>query len=190
MDDTIVTIYRKAQMEIVSCLAGIDDAVVEETGFYDAGYIQSQVERIQKELRTAPAEQHQKLFFHLIFWMSNSYAGLDDCEKLAEGYDFPFMECVEALKEYHAGHHDRALELLEAHYRKYKSVEEHFLVNKVFGLLWAEKGFGQKAIPFLTYALQLKPDDEECLEILKKCYEQQNNVTGKKVVEEILEMFD
>lgn len=187
--DTIVTFYRKAKMELISSLAGADDVVSEEGGFYDAGYIQSQIERIQKELRVAPVEQHQKLFYHLIFWMSNSFSGLDSCEKLAEGYDFPFMQCVEALKEYHTGNHDRALELLKEHYGKYKSVEGHFLVNKVFGLLWTEKGLYQKAIPFLTYALQLKPDDADCLEALKKCYERQDNAIGRKVTEEILEML-
>lgn len=176
-------------MEIVSSLAGVDDITADENGFYDAGYIQSQVERIQKELRVTPAEQQQTLFYHLIFWMSNSFTGLDSCEKLAEGYEFPFMQCVAALKKYHAGDHDGALELLEMHYRKYKSVEGHFLVNKVFGLLLAEKGLVQKAIPFLTYALQLKPDDTECLVALKKCYRQQDNAIGQKVAEELLAMF-
>lgn len=99
--------------------------------------------------------------FHLVFLASNSFHNLDSCVKMADGHNFKFMQCVEALLAYQRGEKDRAFQLLEAYYREYESVEEHFLVNKVFGMLLEEKGFYQKAVPFLTYALQFIPDDAQ-----------------------------
>ena len=81
---------------------------------------------------------------------SNSFGNLDDCIKLAEGHNFAFMQCVNGLQEYRADRKNNAFELIETYYLKYGSVEEHFLVNKVFGLLLVEKGKYDKAIPFLT----------------------------------------
>ena len=56
MLEKIVTLYRKAEMGIVSGLSGATAKVIEETRFYDVGYMQTQISRIQKELRNIENE--------------------------------------------------------------------------------------------------------------------------------------
>jgi len=213
MLEKIVTLYRKAEMRIISDLSGASAGVIDETSFYDVGYMQSQIGRIQKELKCITSElentleikdnsdygkkhivelieQRERLLFNMIFLASNSFKNLDDCMKMAEGHKFSFMQCVQALNEYHSGNKKKAFQLLEVYYREQGSVGEHYLVNKVFGLLLAENGFYTKAVPFLTYALQFVPDDTESLDILKMCYGQMNESGRARVISEILALLD
>lgn len=212
MLEKVVMLYRKAEMGMISSLSGVSDTVIEETSFYDVGYMQTQISRIQKELKRITNEleiqlelkdtsnygknkrvellqQREQLLFHMIFLASNSFRNLEDCIKMAAGHSFVFMQCVEALREYQTGNKEKAFTLLEAYYREYGSVEEHYLINKVFGLLLVEKGFWKKAVPFLTYALQFVPDDVECLQVLKECYGQLKETKKEIVVKEILEVL-
>lgn len=208
----VAALYRKAQMGIVDALSGATAKVVEETSFYDTGYMQTQISRIQKELKRIEGEvktgietednsdngkkhrselmaQRERLLHRMVFLASNSFRNLDDCVKLADGHNFIFMQCVQGLREYHAGNKDRAFKLMEAYYKEHGSVEGHFLANKVFGLLLADKGMHQKAVPFLTYALQFIPDDMETLEALQSCYRQPGEAERRRVVDEVLEVL-
>lgn len=212
MIEKIITMYRKAEMGIINELSGASESVTDETAFYDVGYMQSQISRIQKELqritkeievslevnqssdyekerRNKLMEEREQLLFHMIFLASNSFKNLDDCIKMADGHNFAFMRCVRALMEYQSGNKEKAFVMLEEYYHVYGSVEEHFLVNKVFGLLLAEKNLHQKAIPFLTYALQFIPDDTECLKVLGSCYRAGNESAKETVVNDILSVL-
>ena len=79
--------------------------------------------------------------------------------------------------------------MLEDYYRKYGSVEDHYLINKVFGLLLVEQGKYEKASAFLTYALQFIPDDIECLQVLATCYRQLRESNKEAVIKEVLEVL-
>lgn len=209
MLEKIVTLYRKAEMGFISGLSGASSNVIEETSFYDRGCMEAKIRRIQKELKRIESEvrtsleiqdnsdygkqhrselmkQRELLLYRMVFLASNSFMNLEDCVKMADGHNFVFMQCIQGLQEYHAGHKDKAFQLLEAYYREHGSVEEHFLVNKVFGLLLAEKGRYQKAVPFLAYALQFIPDDTETLGMLKSCYRQTGEEKRCGIVSEVL----
>ena len=56
MIDKLVTLYRKAEMGVISGLSGATAEVLNETGFYDVGYMQSQISRIQKEIARVTKE--------------------------------------------------------------------------------------------------------------------------------------
>lgn len=212
MLDKIITLYRKVQMGVISELSGATHDYMEEASFYDVGYMQSQISRIQKELQrvtseletalelkdttdygvkrsTGLMEQREQLLFCMIYLASNSFNNLEDCVKLAEGHSFDFMSCVQALREYKAGSKDKAFQLLESYYKEHGSVEEHFLVNKVFGLLLVEKRLYKKAIQFLTYALQFVPDDFQCLNALKTCYGQTGELDRETIIGEVIGLF-
>ncbi|MCR5403407.1 MAG: hypothetical protein K6E91_06220 [Butyrivibrio sp.] len=212
MIDKIVSLYRKAVMGLIGGLSGASAAVADEACFYDVGFMQTQIGRIQKEMKRIEADvrsgmeagdnsdygkkhraelmkQRERLLFRMIFLASNSFKNLGDCVKMAEGHTFAFMECVEALMEYQSGNRDRAFQILEAYYGEHKSVEEHFLVNKVFGMLLADKGRFGKAIPFLTYALQFMPDDTDCLAELKRCYEETGERGKADTVSDVLSVL-
>ena len=212
MLEKFITLYRKAEMGIINELSGASENVMDETAFYDVGYMQSQISRIQKEIqritkeievsleinedsdyekerRNRLMEEREQLLSHMIFLASNSFNNLDDCIKMANGHNFAFKQCVRALKEYQSGDKEKAFVLLEEYYRAYGSVEEHFLVNKVFGLLLAERNIYQKAISFLTYALQFVPDDIECLNVLGRCYRAINENDRENIVNEIISVL-
>ncbi len=212
MLEKLITMYRKAEMSLINELSNASENVVDETEFYDQGYMQSRINRIQKEIqritkevevslevnensdyekarRSKLMEEREQLMFHMIFLASNSFKNLDDCIRMADGHDFGFEQCIKALQEYQSGNREKAFVLLEEYYRSYGSVEEHFLVNKVFGLLLLEKNLYQKAIPFLTYALQFLPDDMECLMALSNCYRAENEIVAEKVVNEIISVL-
>lgn len=200
--------YRKAQMGVLSGLAGVTGSILDETAFYDAGYMDAQVKRVQKQIEDVTKElkicmdmkdgseygmnkkselftRRGQLVHQLVFLASNSFKNLGDCVKIAERHDYPFMKCVEGLMAYDSGQKERAFAILESYFKEHKSVEGHFLVNKVFGILLAERGQGGKAVPFLTYALQFMPDDMECLDTLKGCYESQGDKGKAAVVSEV-----
>ena len=209
MLEKIAILYHKAQMGIISGLSGTSSGVIEEANFYDVGYMQTQISRVQKELKRITGEiettlelkdtsdygkkqlsglmeQREQLLYRMVFLASNSFKNLDYCMNLAEGYPFVFMQCVKALQEYDTGNKEKAFVHLESYYKEHGSVEEHYLVNKVFGLLLAERGQYKKAVLFLTYALQFMPDDIESLNTLKMCYRKLNETGKERVISEIL----
>ena len=212
MGDNFITLYRKAKMSIMGGLSGAVDGVLDETCYYDVGYMQSQIKRIQKVYSEVSNEleinidlkeksdaannkkyelvkQREQLLVHLIFLASNSFENLDDCVKMAEGYSIPFMDCVQGLIAYKNGNRSEAFDILEKYYKKYKSVENHFLINKVFGLLLKERQQYQKAVSFLTYALQFTPDDIETLEALRICYEKLNDCKKLNIMNDLTSLF-
>lgn len=207
MLEKIATLYRKAEMGLITSLAGTTTVVIDETRFYDAGYMKTQTTRLQKELEAVTDEwkkirrgnsdsakqsqaellkQREQLLFQMVFVASNHFSNLDTCMKLAEGHPWEFSTCISGLQEYQSGNRDTAFQHLEQYCIQNKNAKEHFLINKVFGLLLAEKGRYQKAIPFLTYALQFVPDDTECLENLELCYQKDGNTSRASIVHEIL----
>lgn len=208
MVEKIAATYRRAQMGIASGLAGTTGSILDETAFYDAGYMDAQVKRVQKEISSVTKElevnidlkdgseygmkkkrelmeRRERLVFRLVFLASNSFKNLGDCVKMAEGHNYPFMKCVEGLLAYDRGQKEKAFGILESYYKEHKSVEGHFLINKVFGILLAERGQNGKAVPFLTYALQYRPDDMECLDALRGCYQSQGDKKKAAVINEV-----
>lgn len=211
--EKIVVLYRKMEMSIISNLSGMNENVIDETTFYDIGYIQTHISRIQKLMKEISnelemyfeiqdkserekkhiqelIEQREHLLFRMVFLASNSFKNLEDCVKLAEGYNFKFMVCVQALAEYNNGNKEKALQLLGEYYKQHGYVKEHYLVNKVFGILLVENEMYNRAIVFLDYALQLMPDDIECLKNLKKCYEKLNEKERESVIIDILSVLE
>ena len=208
MLDTVMTAYHKIRHGLIGTLSGSDGVAYEETRFYDLGYMQTQVSHIKKELRsvedsltssvkneesTATVDNYRNelmkrreiLIFHMIFTMSNSFANLDNCKKLAEGHDFKFMTCIEGLEEYQNGNKGKAFDLIENYYREYGNVADHYLINKIFGLLLYESNQYKKAIPFLSYSLEYMPDDSESLKALNVCYQKTGEDRKQLVIADI-----
>lgn len=212
MLDKIVSTYRKAKMSVISDLSGTVGDILDETSFYDLGYMQSQIKRIQNEVARISKEleinveldekseyavnkrqeligQREVLLMHMIYLASNSFKNLEDCKKMAKGYRFSFMECVDGLQEYNAGNKNNAFDILENYFNNYGRVKKHFLINKVFGLLLLDRNEYQKATPYLTCALQFVPDDIETLETLKICYEKLDIGYRVAILDEILSVL-
>ena len=52
MLDSIMTAYHKMRQGLIGTLAGSEGVAYEETRFFDLGYMQTQINHIQKELRS------------------------------------------------------------------------------------------------------------------------------------------
>lgn len=205
--------YRNLQMGAVSVFSDTTSSVLEETAFFDAGYIESTTKRIQRSLKSKKAELSTniemdkqdsyyiekrkelqddtlRLTYRLMFIGSNDVRVLQDCEKIAEEQGFDFAQCIKGMRAYYEGDKDRAFELIEPYYIENGAVENHFLINKVFGMLLMEKGKFDKSIPFLSYALQYNPDDMECLNAVKKCLENTRDVEHVKFIDQAIEMLE
>lgn len=212
MLDKIVSTYRRAKMSVISDLSGTVGDVLDETNFYDLGYMQSQVKRIQNELARVSKEleinielneesdyavgkrqelikKREYLLKHMIYLASNSFQNLEECKKMAKGYRFSFMDCVDGLQEYKLGNKNKAFDILENYFNRYGRTKNHYLINKVFGLLLIDKNEYQKAAPYLTCALQFVPDDIESLEALKICYTELNISYRVTVLEDVLSVL-
>lgn len=212
MLDSVVTAYHKIRQGLIGTLAGIDGVAYEETRFYDVGYMQTQLKNIQKELksvedslkgsvrnetstteinnyRTDLMKRRELLIFNMIFIMSNSFLNLDNCRKLADNHDFKFMTCIDGLEEYKNGNKSEAFNLIEGYYKEYGYVEDHYLINKVFGLLLYESNQFEKAIPFLSYALGFMPDDIETLNALDECYLSDGKDKQHKILSDIISLL-
>ena len=210
--EKIATTYRKAQMGLVGALAGTTAIVLDETSFYDVGYMQTQINRIKKELsrvsndlkvqydikdntdswkrRTGELiQEREQLLLQMIFLASNSFANLDSCVSMAEGHNYDFMRCVNGLLAYQRGNKQEAYQVLEAFIREHGTIDGHFLINKVYGLLLMERNMHQKAISYLSCALQHIPTDTECLNGLKECYQVCGNTKRASVVSDVLALL-
>ena len=212
MLDSIMTFYYKVRHGLIDSLSGTDGISYEEVRFYDLGYMQTQLNHIKRELESVEArlsdsirneastgketdyrndllKKREMLIFHMIFTLSNSFSNLEKCRLLADGHNFKFMTCVEGLDEYRNGDKTRAFELIEGYYKEYGNFEDHFLLNKVYGLLLIEKGLFEKAIPFLSYALGFMPDDRESLSALDSCFENTGNEKQREVLADISKLL-
>lgn len=212
MIEKLVTLYRKAEIGIISSLSGITENILEENAFYNLGYMKTLTKRLQKRIgeitqelkinieyqngskydlqqRNQLLEEKERLVFSMIFLASNSFGNLSDCIKMGNGYDFKFMQCVRGLQEYQMGKKQKAYLLLKDYVKEHNGVEGHYLINKVYGLLLMENGDYSQAITYLTYAQQFVPDDIECLQAIESCYRYVRNVEKQQIIQEVLSVL-
>ena len=210
--EKITTMYRKAQMGLVGSLAGTADMVIDEVCFYDVGYMQTHIDRIKKEMSRVSNDlkaqynvqdssdygkrrigelmkEREQLLLQMIFLASNSFANLESCVAMANGHSFDFMRCVNGLLAYQRGDKQKSYHVLEDYIKEHGNIDGHFLINKVFGLLLMDKGMHQKAIPYLSCALQYIPTDTECLDALQHCYQTCGNTGSASVVSDVLALL-
>lgn len=213
MLDNVVTGYHKLKYGTMDSVSGASTVLYDEARFYDLGYMQTLVKRLKRELqvtdenlqslskpdsnsyenidyRNQLLRQREALIFQMIFAMSNSFSNIDNCKKLSSNYDFEFMNCVDALYEYNKGNEDKAFELLNSYCQKYKEIENHFLINKVYGILLYKRQQYERAIQYLSCALNFVPDDEEALKTLSDCYKNANNSKAHVIILNIINLLE
>ncbi len=206
-------LYRKAQMSVVSALSDVTETILEEVSFFDRGYMESMSRRIERKLKSKKVELDTindmdkqddyyiskkkeleedilKLRFRLIFFASNIVRNLSKCEKVASDNHMNFVQCIKGMRLYFDGDSQKSFELLAPYLEKQGAVEDHFLLNKVFGLLLMEKGQLAAAIPYLSSALKHNPDDRKCLIALKTCLNSSGRNEHSKYVNNVLETLE
>ena len=192
--DKIVSLYRKTEMGIISAVSRSSAAVYDEAEFYDAGYLQTQIALLQKQMskieidikaslelsddseyainrRSEKISQREHLLYRIVFLASNVRDNLEECLNMAKGHSFDIVVCIEALIEFYKNNKESAFNLLNKYFEMHDgSVEGHFLVNKIYGLLLEGREDYSKAVRYLSYALQFVPYDKDCLLSLHRCY--------------------
>ena len=212
MLNKIYTSFKKTELALINNASGAANEFLDELEFYDEGYMQTKISRIQKEIEDITSKisneieyknssvesetvdelvsRREQLIFYLVFLASNSYNNLDACFNVMDGYYLDFMKCVQAISLYKEGRKKDAYTLLVEYLQEYSNFENHFLANKVFGLLLVELKDYSNAIKFLQYALEFIPNDKECIEQLRICYRHENNVKAASVMDEISQLLD
>ncbi len=212
MLNKIYTSFKKTELALINNASGAANEFLDELEFYDEGYMQTKISRIQKEIEDITSKisneieyknssvesesvdelvsRREQLIFYLVFLASNSYNNLDACFNVMDGYYFDFMKCVQAISLYKEGKKKESYTLLVEYLQEYSNFENHFLANKVFGLLLVELKDYSNAIKFLQYALEFIPNDKECIEQLRNCYRRENNVKAASVMDEISQLLD
>ena len=213
MLDKVFVRYQKIRHGLISGLSETNDSIYSETSFYDQGFMQVQVSRTQSRLKSIDellsngiqeenpssnrdsylsdlVSEREMLLFHLVFLLSNSFSNLDICKTISNNHNFKFISCINGLECYMKGNKSEAFHLLEEYYIEYGSVENHYLINKVFGLLLYEAKQYEKAARFLSYAFGFMPDDSETLDAMISCFEKLGMHTEQKVAKEILILLD
>ena len=209
----LVMLYKKAELGIINSVSGASKGVPEETEFYDLGHMQTAISKVQQEIkriddeisnnlrvgnnsdsdrkyRAELNEERKKQVYRMIFLASNSFKNLGSCEKMADGYSFDFMECVHALERYDEGDIDTAYKLLEKYNSSHGKITDHYLINKVYGLIQMKKRDYGVASVYLSLALQRMPDDVECLKALRECYGMIGDDRKAGVVSEVLSLIE
>lgn len=212
MIDKGIALYRKLQLSVIEKCSSGSKEVLNETGFYDVGYMRSRVERTKEELKSITTqldvanktddiseygkknrkeleEKKEKLIFEMTFLGTNSFNNLDECHRMIKGRGYAFEACVEALEKYRDGDRNGAFDILDDYHRKKGIIDKHFLVNKVYGLLLYDNDRLNESIRHLTAALQLLPDDIESLETLRKCYNRQGCLRKERIVSEAISLI-
>ena len=146
--------YKKTELGVISKATGSGEDILREAGFYDVGYMRSEIERIKKDLKSVTGQleavlevtdkgdyereriqelsrSREYLLGEMVFLGTNSFSNLDYCLKLMEDHHFDLSECFLALRDYRDGDKEKAYETIDAACSSGKDIKDHFLISKV-----------------------------------------------------------
>jgi tetratricopeptide (TPR) repeat protein len=208
----IISNYQKIEMELVGKLSdnGID--IMDEAPFYDESYVEVKIERLKKRLNQVTQDlkiaiQYEKndsyteekkkslirerddILFHIVYWASNSWRSLGLCKRILEDYQVDFLDCINALTLFQENKEEEAFQLFHKYYSEKGSVENHYLINKTYGIILMHKRQDKMAIGLLEYALQFVPDDYEIYHLLQTLYQRNGMEENAGFIEEIVKLL-
>ncbi len=207
-----IAAYQKLQMDMIGKLSVGSESILEETPFYDEGYIYTQIERLKREhedvsrdLKIATEldiqseyEQQKKVQLkarldkievRMMYYAINSIHSLELCKMLVKGKNIKIAGLIEALDYYQKGNFVEA-EREFARYFADNSVDTAlFLGNKIYGKILLKNGSIEAALVHLEHAVQLKVDDKELLMMLQNIYQTTNRELEQRMVNEVCQIL-
>ena len=205
----VIKSYNNAKLAIIQKLSDSEEGIVQETDFLDDGIIEIKIERLKKNYSMVNQElemlskydkkdsynadkieglrtKKNEISFEIAFLGSNSFNSLDTCANLIKEMDTDFKDCILALQYYKVGQEKKAFEIFYGYFKNRKGILNHYLINKVYGLLLYKYEQYNLAIPLLRTATEKRPEDIESHRILKEIYSSLNMRQEEQIEKNIL----
>lgn len=207
-----VSTYHKLQMDMFSRLTIGSETIIDEVPFLDEGFIKTKIERLKKEHETVSREikiakelkidsdrernridqlhsKLEKIETKIVYLALNSFNSLELCKSIIAGKGRKVESLILAL-EYALKHDAKtAIDLFQKYFEINGVESGFFLPNKVYGKLLVEQGKYQEALKHLEYAIMLRVNDMELLNLLRISYEQTGKVLEMDITKEVLQIL-
>lgn len=201
----LVARYQEFKYGIINDMADSAEDFVNDTWFIDKGniiskanYYKSEIENLDRHIAKCNIDQDalnnlkiekDKLQYSLAYVLSNDIDYVSESLNYLEGVNSSLRDCIYGIEEHLNGNEDDALKLMEDNYGYLQESENHFLINKIYGILLVKEGRYFEGLPLLKIALNLVPEDIECYYFLAKAYENTLKMDEKKIVDEIIDLL-
>jgi predicted Zn-dependent protease len=204
--------YNKSRLKTVEALLGDENFFREECTFFDDGRVKSAIDRIKKDYEKISTEisfikktskhdddSNQKLKylyerqFKLIVLMayqaSQNYKNIDSSLQLIDGFDTSLSLGIKGIQLYIQNDKENSYRKLTAYIQETGSFGDHYLMNKIYGMLLIEGKNYRNAIPFLIRAVKNHPEDIETHQLLMECYQQIDCFEKSNLEKDIVELL-
>jgi hypothetical protein len=200
----IIKGYKESKIAIIQRFSGSEGGIYDETNFLDDGYIRVSIDRLKKEHSeidneieilmkytkqdSSTLEKQQKLIMRkqeirleMAFLASNNLSNIDSCMNLIEELSTDFKLCLIALRYYDNRDNKKAFEAFYEYFKDRTVLLEHYLINKVYGVLLYNLKQFDLSIALLRKAAEKRPEDIEVHRILRDIY----SITNRNCEENI-----
>lgn len=189
----IVSKITELKYGAINDIADNIEEFVTDIDFIDEGIVESRAEHLKKKLRSTVANsEKRKIHNELVFLLSNLEKNLDDnYDKLSvylDKCDESLAEFVEILHKYFVNEKEDILDSLLEIEDDIAKIREHFLFNKVKGILLVEQEEYLYAIGCFRQAITLMPEDLECYRYLAECY--QSSLREEGLINQMIELLE
>lgn len=204
--------YNKSRLKTVEALLGDENFFREECTFFDDGRVKSAIDRIKKDYEKISTEisfikktskhdddSNQKLKylyerqFKLIVLMayqaSQNYKNIDSSLQLIDGFDTSLSLGIKGIQLYIQNDKENSYRKLTAYIQETGSFGDHYLMNKIYGMLLIEGKSYRNAIPFFIRAVKNHPEDIETHQLLMECYQQIDCFEKSNLEKDIVELL-
>ena len=212
MLNKLIHTVQDAKLATVRKFSNQEYDILEEPGFLDDGFIRTKIEGLKKDYQKfdqqleslikfdkrddynqqkvqALTSQKDNLLIHIAFLASNSFNSLDFAIELVKEMKIDFSMCLVGLYYYREKKDSNALELFERYYLNHSEPLDHFLINKIYGLLLLKNQNPEKAAVFLRKAVEKRPEDLEVHHALVQANEAFGNEEQVNVHRNVIRML-
>lgn len=207
----IIKGYNESKLALIEKLSDSDEGIYDELDLLDDGYIKVKIKRLKKEYEEKQNEinliekynknddnnNKQELIkrlveirFEMAFLASNNIKNIDNCFNLLHGMNTDFILCIRALKYYSECNEKEAFNSFYSYFKDKKIILDHFLINKVYGIMLYNYKQYNMAATLLRKAAEKRPEDVEVHKILKKIYMETEKSNMIKIEDTIIELLE
>ncbi|MCC5804673.1 hypothetical protein [Rossellomorea vietnamensis] len=193
MLNKIIQSYQHSKLATIKKFSGHETGSLDEPGCLDDSFIKTKIEDLKKEytkmdqqieqlihfdkedeynkqkLKTL-FERKEEIHLYLAFLSSNSLMNIESAIHLMKDQKSHFSMCLEALYHWKEKREIQAYTLLEEFFSLHSEPLEHYLINKVYGILLIRHNQFDQAARFLRKAAEKRPEDLELHVLLKNTY--------------------
>lgn len=212
MLNKIIRTYQNTRLATIKKFTNQHYDILDEAGFLDDGYISKKIEGLKIEyakldnqidvlLLSANKDDYTKqkiatlldqkddIHLYIAFLSSNSMNSIEFAIQLVQNQKTDFCLCLEALYHFKQNREKDALDLFEKYFMLHQDPLDHFLINKIYGVLLLRYNQIEKAIKFLRIATEKRPDDREVHQLLLQTYGDLGMRDQGKIHQKILDLL-